>query len=201
MSDLNYHPDHSTKSAFTKAEGAERRVWTVKPLRLLMVQVLLVDISQVAVRVTAREPVCHGEVLVQVVAALLGSGTGDIALKVGDKLEQLTHERQDLLARHLAKYDEVKARAAAHGAKVDNAARPLGMVAKERRAQVLDGVALAVFMTGSSLGVVRRRSKVVTAAPVAGSRRCGSHTRRPKQQMVGTETRDALHGRSFRKSI
>ena len=105
-------------------------------------QVLLVDIGQVAVEVAAREPVCHGEVLVQVVAALLRSGTGDIALKAGDELEQLTHERQDLLARHLAKYDEVKARAAAHGAKVDNAARPLGMIAKERRAQVLDSVAL-----------------------------------------------------------
>ena len=28
----------------------------------------------------------------------------------------------------------------------------------------------AVFMTGSRLGAVRRRSKVVTAAPVSGSR-------------------------------
>lgn len=53
----------------------------------------------------------------QVVTALLGSGTGNIALKARDKREQLTHERQDLLARHLAKYDEVKARAAAMGPK------------------------------------------------------------------------------------
>ena len=50
-------------------------------------QVLLVDIGQIAVEVAAREPVSHGKVLVQVVAALLGSGTGDIALEVGDKLK------------------------------------------------------------------------------------------------------------------
>ena len=71
-------------------------------------QVLLIDIGQVTVEIAACEPVCHGEVLVQIVTALLGSGTGDIALKAGDKLEQLTHERQNLLARHLAKHDEVK---------------------------------------------------------------------------------------------
>ena len=72
-------------------------------------QVFLVDIGQIAVEVAAREPVSHGKVLVQVVAALLGSGTGDIALEVGDKLKQLAHERQDLLARQLTKNDEVKA--------------------------------------------------------------------------------------------
>ena len=71
-------------------------------------QVLLVDIGQVTVEVTAREPVSHGKVLVQIVTALLGSSTGDIALKAGNKLEQLTHERQDLLARQLTKNNQVK---------------------------------------------------------------------------------------------
>ena len=85
-----------------------RAFWTIKPLRLLIVQVLLVDIGQVAVEIAAREPVCHGEVLVQVVTALLGSGTGDIALKASDKLKQLAHERQDLLARQLTKDNQVK---------------------------------------------------------------------------------------------
>lgn len=94
-----------------------RALWAIKPLRLLIVQVLLVDIGQVAVEVTARKPVCHGEVLVQIVATLLGSSAGDIALKASNKLEQLTHERQDLLARQLTKNDEVKARAAAMGPK------------------------------------------------------------------------------------
>lgn len=94
-----------------------RAFWAIKPLCLLIVQVLLVDIGQVTVEIAAREPVCHGEVLVQVVAALLGSGAGDITLKVSDELEQLAYERQDLLARQLAKDNQVKARAAAMGPK------------------------------------------------------------------------------------
>ena len=162
-------------------------------------QVLLVDIGQVAVEVTAREPVSHGKVLVQVVAALLGSGTGDIALKVGDKLEQLTHERQDLLARQLAKHNEVKARAAAHGAKVDNAARPLGMIAQERCTQVLDGVALGGvhdrLLVGRGQAQVKRgdgstgRRIAVDAAHIHAGL---------KQQMINGKAGDALHGRSSR---
>ena len=58
-----------------------RALWAIKPLRLLVVQVLLVDIGQVAVEIATRKPVCHGEVLVKVVTALLGSGAGDIASK------------------------------------------------------------------------------------------------------------------------
>ena len=60
-----------------------RALWAIKPLRLLIMQVLLIDIGQVAVEIATREPVCHGEVLVQIVTALLGSGTGGIALKAG----------------------------------------------------------------------------------------------------------------------
>lgn len=86
-----------------------RALWAIKPLRLLVVQVLLVDIGQVAVEIATRKPVCHGEVLVKVVTALLGSGAGDIALKASNKLEQLAHERQDLLARQLTKDNQVKA--------------------------------------------------------------------------------------------
>lgn len=94
-----------------------RAFWAIKLLRLLIVQMLLVDIGQVAVEVAARKPVGHGEVLVQVVTAFPGSGTGDIALEAGDKLKQLADERQDLLARQLAKDNQVKARAAAMGPK------------------------------------------------------------------------------------
>lgn len=94
-----------------------RSFWAIKLLCLLIVQVLLIDIGQIAVEVAAREPVCHGKVLVQVVTALLGSGTGDIALKAGDKLEQFAHERQDFLARQLTKDNQVKARTAAMGPK------------------------------------------------------------------------------------
>ena len=48
----------------------------------------------------------------------------------------------------------------------------------------------AVFMTGSLLGVVRRRSKVVTAAPVAGSRsmRLVRNTLLPVVLMLATMT-------------
>lgn len=140
-----------------------------------------------------------GRFLVQIVTALLGSGTGDIALKAGDKLEQLTHERQNLLARHLTKHDEVKARAAAHGAKVDNAARPLGMVAKERRAQVLDGVALG--RVHDRLLVGRGQAQVKRGDGGAGRRIAvdAAHIHAGlKQQMVNGKARDALHGRSSR---
>ena len=162
-------------------------------------QVLLVDIGQVAVEVAARKPVGHGEVLVQVVTAFLGSGTGDIALKAGDKLEQLTHERQDLLARHLAKYDEVKARAAAHGAKVDNAARPLGMIAKERRAQVLDGVALGRVHDRLLVGRGQAQVKGGDGGPGRRIAVDAAHIHAGlKQQMVNGKARNALHGRSSR---
>ena len=109
MSDFERSSRPLNKKAPRISEGANVRALGDKALRLLVVQVLLVDIGQVAVEIATRKPVCHGEVLVQVVTALLGSSTGDIALKARDKLEQLTHERQDLLARHLAKNDEVKA--------------------------------------------------------------------------------------------
>ena len=176
-----------------------RAFWAIKPLRLLIVQVLLVDIGQVAVEVAAREPVSHGEVLVQVVAALLRSGTGDIALKASNKLKQLADERQNLLARQLAKDNQIKARAAAHGAKVDNAARPLGMIAEERRAQVLDGVALG-----------RVHDRLLVGRGQAQVKRCDGGTGRRiavdaahihaglKQQMINRKAGDALHGKSSR---
>ena len=162
-------------------------------------QVLLVDIGQVAVEVAAREPVCHGEVLVQVVTALLGSGAGDIALKAGDKLKQLAHERQDFLARQLTKNDEVKARAAAHGAKVDNAARPLGMIAEERRAQMLDGVAFSRVHDRLLIG--RGQAQVKGGDGGAGRRIAvdAAHIHAGlKQQMINGKAGDALHGRSSR---
>ena len=57
-------------------------------------QVCLIDIDQIAVEIATREPICHREILVQVVTALFGSGTGDIALEASNKLEQLAHERK-----------------------------------------------------------------------------------------------------------
>ena len=141
--------------------------------------------------------------MVQVVTALLGSGTGDIALKASDKLEQLTHERQNLLARHLAKHDEVKARTAAHGTKVDNAARPLGMIAKERRAQVLDGVAFGRVHNRLLIG--RGQAQVKSGDGGAGRRiavdaahiHAGSSSRWSTEKLAMRSMADPLDSRNW----
>ena len=95
----------------------------------LVVQVRLVDVIEVALEIAGGKPLCHGEILIQVVTALLGSGTGDRALKITDEPKELANERQNLLGAHLAEYNQVKTRAATHGTKVDDALGPLGIVA------------------------------------------------------------------------
>ena len=75
-----------------------------------------------------------------VVAALLGLGAGDLALEVADEGEHAAHEVGHVDGFQLAEGHQVEAGAAAHGAEVDHAGRPFGIVAQEGGAEVLDGV-------------------------------------------------------------
>ena len=75
-----------------------------------------------------------------VVAAVAGCGAGDFALEVGDELHCLAEQGEDLLGLRRALDDEIVAGAAAHGAPVDDALLPPGVVAQEGGGEVLHGV-------------------------------------------------------------
>ena len=75
-----------------------------------------------------------------VVAALLGLGTGDLALEIADEGEHAAHEVGYVGGLELAEGHQVEAGAAAHGAEVDHAAGPFRIVAQEGGAEMLDGV-------------------------------------------------------------
>ena len=80
------------------------------------------------------------EVVESVVAAVAGGGAGDVALEGGYPSEHIGQDGNHLGRLDVTLKDEVVACAAAHGAPVDDAAAPFGVVAQPGGGEVLDGV-------------------------------------------------------------
>ena len=90
--------------------------------------------------IPGRLPLCHGEVVHHVVAAVLRRGAGDFALIVPDIPERVQQDGIHLRRRGTAFHDDVASGHAAHRAPVDELVLPVRVVAKVRGDQVLDGV-------------------------------------------------------------
>lgn len=102
--------------------------------------VFVVEVGGEALDVALGFPLGHGEVVEEIVATGGGGGAGDFIGVVDNILEGAEHEGAHFVARPLSLHDEVVAGEAAHGAPVDDAVLPLGIVAKEGGYDVLDGV-------------------------------------------------------------
>lgn len=82
----------------------------------------------------------HGQVVEQPGAAVFGAGAGYVAFKLGNELERVAHERQDVARRELSAHEEVVARETAHRTPIDDAVAPVGTVAQIGGRKVLNGV-------------------------------------------------------------
>ena len=92
--------------------------------------------------ITLAPVVCHGQVHIQVIAAVLGAGTGYLTLKVCHKAEAIGNQALYILALIVAGEQQIKAGTAAHGAKVQHLILPVGLIAQVSSCQVLHGVHL-----------------------------------------------------------
>ena len=102
--------------------------------------VFVVEVGGEALDVALGFPLGHGEVVQEIVATGGGGGAGDFIGIVYNILEGTEHEGAHFVARPLPLHDEVVAGEAAHGAPVDDAVLPLGIVAQEGGNDVLYGV-------------------------------------------------------------
>ena len=102
--------------------------------------VFVVEVGGEALDVALGFPLGHGEVVEEIVATGGGGGAGNFIGVVDNILEGTEHEGAHFVARPLSLHDEVVAGEAAHGAPVDDAVLPLGIVAQEGGNDVLYGV-------------------------------------------------------------
>lgn len=84
--------------------------------------------------------VSHGEIHVQVVAAVFWGSSGDLIVEIGNESEHLLHEGEDVTGIVIAGQKEVEAGAAAHGTEVEDLFFPVWVVAQESCGKMLDGV-------------------------------------------------------------
>ena len=102
--------------------------------------VFVVEVGGEAMDVALGFPLGHGEVVQEIVATGGGGGAGNFIGVVDNILEGAEHEGAHFVARPLSLHDEVVAGEASHGAPVDDAVLPLGIVAQEGGNDVLYGV-------------------------------------------------------------
>ena len=158
-------------------------------------EVRVVDYLQRVGEVAPCPPVRQVEVGVVPVAAGLGASAGDLSLEVAYELEAATYERQHLVRAALAKHHQVEARTAAHGAKVDHAAGPLGVVSQEGGPQVLDGVDRGRVHDGLAVGRREAQVKGGDHGTGIGVLVHAAHVdARLEHEVVHGEACDCLHG-------
>lgn len=104
---------------------------------------LLNDIENLA-QILVGFPTSHRQVVQQVVSAVAGSLSGNIAFKVANEAESLSHQFNNIAAFKVALQQEIVAGAAAHRTPKDNFFAPYRVVAQESGSQMLDGVQCAV---------------------------------------------------------
>ena len=102
--------------------------------------VFVMEVGGEALDVALGFPLCHGQVVQEIVATGGGGGAGNFIGVVDNILEGTEHECAHFMARPLSLHDEVVAGEASHGTPVDDAVLPLGIVAQEGGNDVLYGV-------------------------------------------------------------
>ena len=93
-------------------------------------------------RIFSAPVVCHGQIHVQIVAAILGGSPGYLAPEVPDEAETVLHKAQHILRFQVACQQQIETGAAAHGSEVDDPTLPGRLVAQVGGCQMLHGVHL-----------------------------------------------------------
>ena len=107
---------------------------------LWIMKIVVGDTGKDFVEELAALPSCHGEVVEQVVAAVLRSSSWDIALVVSYEEEGAEHQVNDVAALIVASKQKVVAGEAPHGSPIDHTVLPFRVVAKIGSREMLDGV-------------------------------------------------------------
>ena len=94
-------------------------------------QMRFVDAVERFVEVALREPVCHAEVLVEVVSTVARCRARDRVMEVADELKHTRDDGHDVAGAEIASEDDVTAGAAAHRSEVDGLLGPLRIVSEE----------------------------------------------------------------------
>ena len=110
------------------------------------------DAVKSAFKETRCQETGHTGILVQVIAAVPGSGTGDLTLVIADELVHCRDEGNDLRGSVLACEQQVEARAASHGAEIDDPVAVFRAVSQEGGAEVFDRVHLRSVHDGLAVG-------------------------------------------------
>ena len=84
----------------------------------------------------------HRQIHVQVIAAVLCAGAGNLAPEIPDKAEAVFHQFYYILRSIVPCQQQIEAGAAAHGAKVDHLFLPGRLISQIGSRQMLDGVNL-----------------------------------------------------------
>lgn len=149
-----------------------------------------------------EKPLCvilrHGEILLRIIAALLGLRAGDLAVEPENKLAHVRDRTDDRSRIERAEHDEIKPRAAAHRSEIHD----LGLsraVAQERRAEVLDSMYCGRVHDGLAIGrgepeIERRRRR---ARETVRPRKIQP---RHERQMIDRKTRNLFHNESIHHS-
>ena len=98
------------------------------------------DAAQHFVEIFARFPLRHGQIHQPEVAAIARCGAGHLTLERNNEFESFDEQRHDLARREIAFQNQVIPRQATHGAPIDHAVGPNGMIAQEGRGEMFHGV-------------------------------------------------------------
>ena len=82
------------------------------------------DVFQHFFQIFPGKIICHGKVHVQIVSAVLWSGTWNLPFKICDKGEHFSHQGHNIPGRIFAGKDQIETGAASHGTEIDRFVRP-----------------------------------------------------------------------------
>lgn len=110
------------------------------PLILRINKLVIIDSIQYRIKEFSGQVFCHSKVHVQEVAAVSCSCARHFAFKIPDEFIHFRDQRDNVSGLVITGQQKVKAGAAAHGPKVQNAGRKEFVVAQEGGSQMLNGV-------------------------------------------------------------
>ena len=104
-------------------------------------------------QVFGRLPLSHWQVVEQVVAAILRSGTGNFTFILGNKTEGILHQCQYVLWFQVAFHQQIIAGEAAHGTPIDNFVLPLRVIAQVGGGKMFDSMQSTLSQSRLAIGL------------------------------------------------
>ena len=91
-------------------------------------QMFLIDVIQNMIQIVCRDILRHPQIHIEVVSAVSGGGSRNLAFKVTDKLKKLCYERDDVFRLVIPGQEQVETGAAAHGAEIEDTGAVLRVI-------------------------------------------------------------------------